>query len=310
MNRKLDIQDLKNIELSVVIVTFKSRSVIDACLESILRMNDIGDRLEVIVVDNSPAGDDTNDYISAKFPWAKLLRNEENRGFGQANNVGVRSSGGDVVLFLNPDTILTEPIFSYTLQRFQTDSRLAVCGYLLRTPNGKLGKSFGILPDKKFFLPAWSYLPLIKYAGYTPPNVYPWGAAMAIRRDIFLSIHGFDEDYFMCYEEPDLIHRMDKNWKTAIVNRSLIHLDGHTSEFQGITRRTEIALESERRYFAKYGLNYDRFVAKTRVSLTVKRFLKWIHGAKLGQQDAILLQFYSDHLRRARVMREKQKVRQ
>jgi len=304
LNNELDIQDLNKIELSVIIVTFRSRSIIDACLDSIIRMNDIGDRLQVIVVDNSPPGDDTYDYISANYPWVMLLRNEKNGGFGQGNNLGARHAIGDVVLFLNPDTILIEPIFSFTLQRFRKHPRLAVCGYLLRNLNGNLAKSFGILPEKRFFFPAIIYLPLIKYLGYTPPNVYPWGAAMAIRRDLFLDMNGFDEGYFMCYEEPDFVHRLEKDLKVEILKRSITHLDGYSSEFQGIKKRTQIALQSEYHYFSKYSLNYRRYVLKARVSLRVKRFLKRILGVGLSAQDAMLLDFYRSYRQGTRRLRQ------
>ncbi|MFQ6990128.1 MAG: glycosyltransferase family 2 protein [Faecalibacterium prausnitzii] len=101
-------KDLSKVNVSVIVVTYNNREELDDCINSIFQMNDIGKRLEVIVVDNSP-----NDLVKirvSKYEKVKYVRNIEN-GFGKGNNIGYKESIGDLLIFLNPDTILIEPIF-------------------------------------------------------------------------------------------------------------------------------------------------------------------------------------------------------
>ena len=95
-----------NIEpiVSIVIVTWKSRHLIDRCLA---RLAGHDETIEVLVHDNdSPDG--TADYIAANYPWVQLTSGKKNLGFGRANNALFALCRGRYVLLLNPDAFLDD----------------------------------------------------------------------------------------------------------------------------------------------------------------------------------------------------------
>ena len=104
---------MNNIELSVIIVSYKNLEIIVDCLNSIYKNNDIGNYLEVIVVDNSPE-DNIYNYVADNFENVRIIKNQ-NKGFGEGNNKGACIARGKYLLFLNPDTILVEPIFGFAI---------------------------------------------------------------------------------------------------------------------------------------------------------------------------------------------------
>ena len=98
--------------VSVIIVTYNSEKHIYDCLSSIYRYNDIGDLLEVIIVDNNSCNKDLMfESINRLYPQTKLIDNPKNGGYGQGNNMGVKNSLGDIILIMNPDVRMVEPLF-------------------------------------------------------------------------------------------------------------------------------------------------------------------------------------------------------
>ncbi|MGC9975261.1 MAG: glycosyltransferase family 2 protein [Syntrophales bacterium] len=275
--------------LSIIIVTYGSRSVIGDCLYSIEKWNDIDDGLQVIIVDNSPNLDTTFGYVKETFPWVELIKNEENRGFGQGNNVGVNRAVGQYLLFLNPDTILTEPIFRYAVDRFKEDPDLGLFGMLLVSSKGRYTKSFGFMPEMKGILPTILYMPLIIYFHLTPAGVFPWGANLFIRREEFLSIGGFDENIFICYEEPDLVRRLIRK-KVKIFSRKIVHMGDHTTD--NVERRLSLYLESEKYYFDKHNLDYQQYIRKALFTLKARQVLSRIFRIETDTISEYLIKAY------------------
>ena len=88
--------------LSVIIVTFRSRAEIEACLQSIPRS--LQERpVQVIVVENA-SGDGIGEVVRGRFPGVTYLELANNVGFAKANNIGYEKADGDFILFLNPDS--------------------------------------------------------------------------------------------------------------------------------------------------------------------------------------------------------------
>ena len=95
--------------VSVIIVTYNSEKHIYDCLSSIYRYNDIGDLLEVIIVDNNSCNKDLMfESINRLYPQTKLIDNPKNGGYGQGNNMGVKNSLGDIILIMNPKLFFTD----------------------------------------------------------------------------------------------------------------------------------------------------------------------------------------------------------
>ena len=102
--------------LSVVIVAYQSHAELPACLASIPRTL-AGRPVEVTVVDNSRNADGTGDLVRRDFPWVEYADPESNLGFGRANNLGFRRTTGEQVLFLNPDTVVSETALAHCAAR-------------------------------------------------------------------------------------------------------------------------------------------------------------------------------------------------
>jgi GT2 family glycosyltransferase len=280
-------------ELTVILVTYKSRHVIDDCLGSIARFNDIGEGLEVIAVDNSPSEDDTYAHLMTRYPWVRSIRNPANKGFGQGNNVGAKTAGGECLLFLNPDTILIEPVFSFLLGQFKADPALGMLGFTLVTPTGKPTNSFGVMPEKRGIIPLRVYRLLIGI-GITPRCVFPWGAALAIPRSLFLDAGGFDEAIFLGHEEPDLVRRIGGS-RVRIAKKKIVHLDGHA--IGKPEERLRDFLSAQEYYFRKYALDYRRHARYVHMSLSAKRACRGLVGRGLSASEQMLLKHYRSVLR-------------
>ncbi|HEX2854923.1 MAG TPA: glycosyltransferase family 2 protein [Opitutaceae bacterium] len=126
--------------LSIVIVAYKSRDEIGACLKSLPRVLSHGAEpraVEVIVVDNSP-DDETRRLVQAEFPHVACLVPGQNLGFGRANNLGYSRARGEFVLFLNPDTVCNETAFSHCLARLRADARVGLISPRLVLADGSM----------------------------------------------------------------------------------------------------------------------------------------------------------------------------
>ncbi len=122
--------------LSVVIVTYKSCNEIDACLRSIPRLL-LGRDVEIVVVDNSP-GDGTGDLIRGRHGDVHYIAVPENLGFGRANNRGYAASHGELVLFLNPDTVTNEQALSHCINRMRGDATIGLISPRLIQADGTM----------------------------------------------------------------------------------------------------------------------------------------------------------------------------
>lgn len=105
---------ISNPTLSIVIVNYNTRQLLDDCLASIFTAEAPAGGLEVIVVDNA-SRDGSQALVQEKYPLVQLIASEVNRGFSAANNLGVGVANGRTILFLNSDTrvdanALTEPV--------------------------------------------------------------------------------------------------------------------------------------------------------------------------------------------------------
>ncbi len=100
-------------KISTVIVTYNSEAHIYDCLDSLFKYNDIGDDLEVIVVDNcSQKFTDMKDRIENKYAKSvTVISNLCNGGYGQGNNVGIKASHAPIIMIMNPDVRLVMPVF-------------------------------------------------------------------------------------------------------------------------------------------------------------------------------------------------------
>ncbi len=214
--------------VSVVIVSYKNAEVIENCLLSIRKHNDLGNELEVIVVEQSPE-DTLFQDLTGRFPDMTILR-AENRGFGAGNNIGAKQATGEILFFLNPDTVVEEPVFAFVLRQFRENPRLGLMG--VRLVNGA-GEDISVNMRFPYGIMAKAaYVLLRKLGCFTGRLMYIEGADLIIRREVFEQIGGFDEHIFMYGEEMDLCWRIREAGREIrfFPQKTIRHLQGKSTD--------------------------------------------------------------------------------
>ncbi|MFA5050712.1 MAG: glycosyltransferase family 2 protein [Patescibacteria group bacterium] len=238
---------------SIIIVSYNSKNWLEDCLRSILKyLADI--KLEIIVIDNNST-DESKRFIREKFPTIKLIENDKNSGFGQANNQAAKIAQGDILFFLNPDTLIQENIFQKIINAFEQDSEIGIVAPQLVLPDNSLqpwayGKEEGIMGIIKNKLK--NNLLAYQLANLFTDVDWVSGAALAIRRDIFEKINGFDEKFFMYFEDRDLCLRTKKlDYKIAVLpDAKVIHFGGKSSG--GDKQRKKLYYQSQDYFWQKH----------------------------------------------------------
>lgn len=123
--------------LSVIVVAYRSRDELPACLASLPRTLR-GRRVEVVVVDNSRNADGTADLVRRDHAWVEVVVPEANLGFGRANNLGFRRTTGECVLFLNPDTVVNEAALTCCVERALAEPDLGLISPRLELADGRM----------------------------------------------------------------------------------------------------------------------------------------------------------------------------
>lgn len=286
---------MSGIELSVIIVTYKNLHIVVDCLDSIIRHNDIGKKLETIIVDNSP-DDKIYTYVKCNYQDVTIIKNE-NKGFGEGNNVGAKNAQGDYLLFLNPDTILIKPVFRFAINQFKKDNRLAMFGVKLVNKDLKRNMSYYWI-DKTGFIAAQTIKTFNTLDFFIEGCMFIAGADMFIRKEAFMQCGMFDENIFMYMEEADLTRRIRQlGFKTAYFHKmQIIHLEGQTTDDGTIALKRR--LESTRYYCEKYKLNFiDRINSELRYSyfkLFIYKVLRMNNKALILRNNIAILKGFGE----------------
>lgn len=198
--------------LSVIIVTYNSEKDIYACLEAVFKYNDIGDGLEVIVVDNASAGfSDMKQKINEIYGGSvKVISNATNGGYGQGNNVGVNHSTADKLMIMNPDVRVVMPMFSKISETLD-DGDTAMCGFKSMENETQRNYSFFYIHSTNAFRKVVCWRKLLT-DDYKYKRMFFSGACFAIRKDVFIGIGMFDENIFLYGEENDIHFRLRKKY--------------------------------------------------------------------------------------------------
>lgn len=258
-------------QLSIVIVTYNSENDIFDCLESIYKYNDIGEELEVIVVDNnSENASKMFVEIGRMYPTVILVKNEKNGGYGQGNNIGIKLSKAPFVMIMNPDVRLYEFVFSYFIRIYYNNSNTVLVGFQQRLSLEKKGVSFLSLDNSVFDL-VYSKV-AVAFDYFNSRKMCIAGACFTIRKQSFEKIGLFDEKIFLYGEEIDIHTRLSVNKENRIEylsNIGYIHL---------ITKR-EQSIQSEKKQLDSFLFLCDKYewdkVRKLKERLLVYRILRF-----------------------------------
>jgi GT2 family glycosyltransferase len=236
---------MKAAKLSIVIVAYKSRQEIGPCLASVPAQLK-GERIEVIVVDNFPT-DGIGQWIRHEYPWVNYIAPGRNLGFGQANNLGYSRSTGEYVLFLNPDTVVSEAALTHCLGRLAGDAGIGLISPKLVQADGRMDqacrrniptlwdgfcRATGLavaFPNEAFFA-GYNLTHLSADGTYEVGAIN--GAFMLAPRLTLTAVATdgqiFDEAFFMYGDDLDLCIRVTRaGWKIVYDGRiSVLHLKG------------------------------------------------------------------------------------
>lgn len=288
---------MNKIRLSIIIVSYEKKDIVVDCLNSIAKYNDIGNQLEVIVVENSKTND-IYDFLTKEYKNVTIIKNE-NKGFGEANNVGVRHSNGEYILFLNPDTILVEPIFKFCLEKFDENTDLALFG--LKMIDENYNDNFSFFYIDKFGLIFNQLIKFYnKYNYFIDGKMFIIGANIFIRKSVFIEAGLFDENIFMYNEEADLIRRIKLKCSINKTNfyseKKIIHLEGKTSEVdKGNERALQYGFDSHKYYCSKYNLDLKKRIAVRRRYEIYKLIInKILRKNRMIEKQETILKLYND----------------
>ena len=227
-------------DISIIIVNYKSWAHLQNCLSSLESIDQDSFSFEVIVVDNH-SNDNNLEAFSKKFPTYQFVSNTGNYGFSSGNNFGAQQASGQFLLFLNPDTILKKGALLTMLQlaKENLDYGIVSCTKLNIEGNPekdirffpKLATFFGI---SRAIYQGLNNKTLVQKFNKKKEVIFPdWvsGSVIFISKKWFDFVEGWNEDYWLYFEDVDLCKRItDAGGKIALTkNASIIHCHGGAS---------------------------------------------------------------------------------
>jgi GT2 family glycosyltransferase len=236
--------------LSVVIVNYRADDYLKECVRSIRAQRRAG-IIEVIIVENGDA-----DYSDPVFKDAIIVRNSGNEGFARANNVGFDRARGDLILILNPDTLLPEDTVERCCSYMELHREIGILGCKLLNSDGTLQSSCRNFPGmltvftenlglhrwlgrigwlKNRYLMVWAH-DAIRHVDSVK------GAFMLIRSDLIRAIGGFDERFFMYCEEVDFCLRARNSGHEVVFypDAAITHFGGKSTEIHSMRNLIEL----------------------------------------------------------------------
>ncbi|NTW30015.1 MAG: glycosyltransferase [Candidatus Moranbacteria bacterium] len=252
-------------ELSIIFVNYRSASVLKRAILS-LRSGDISSfKIEIIVVNNDSDEKTRVRKLSEELGFRALFL-AENRGFAHAANTAATVATGKIVGFLNPDTEFVSGSFVRACRFFQSNPEVGIVGARLITKTGE--------PE------AWSAGPTLSLFRLFRNNIglssgrwhsrsrcaraVGWvsGGALFIRLALFRSLEGFDEAYFLYFEDMDLCMRARAVGLKTVTFPSLVFKhDGGTS-FQSVAEKKKAYYDSQDRYFGIHRPSAELFLLR------------------------------------------------
>lgn len=203
---------LNKIKLSFIVVNYQSERYLKKCLASLFnKVKNID--FEIIIVNNNK-----NDLMGIKN--AKIINLKRNMGFGKANNIGAKKASGDFLCFLNPDTLLISENIKQIIEEFENNREIGAIGPRVLNKFNKaqiwsagteanlwdlIKNNLGIKKSRQIWESETK-----KEAGWVT------GAALFLPRQLFLKLKGFDEKFFLYFEDVDLCKRIRRLGKKII----------------------------------------------------------------------------------------------
>lgn len=259
---------MNKVECSVIIVNWNVKDLVVKTVEAALNQTDVN--LEVIVVDNN-SSDESVKALQDKFAnKIKLIASNTNLGFAKANNKAVAVANGEYLLILNPDCFLNEHSLSLALKRYKQND-CGVLGFRLFNADGSQQLSIRNFPDLIsillfcFRINHWPKL-FSYFSNYFQLNFnynkeqfveQVMGACFLIKTELFKKLNGFDEKFYIWFEEVDLCKRVTNlGYKNLYFPEAqAIHVGGQSFNQANNCRKSKIFYNSLLYYSQKHFSN-------------------------------------------------------
>lgn len=236
---------MKNYKISVVIVHWNTPELLRQQLVCLDGRKDI----EIIVVDNAskPTKELLKCFTTLKQNNVVIIKNRENKGFAKANNQGARIARGEWLLFLNPDVLLTTD----NILELVTNAEKLHMDACSPEPSSK---------NYKKPLPTW-YSLLIEFTPlrrFFPIDIVSktytlTGGCLLIQSDTFNKLGGWDERFFLWFEDSDLTKQLiDQGYKTGWVNIPHKHIGGASIRKLSEDKQKKLFFTSMKKYADKH----------------------------------------------------------
>ncbi len=216
-------------QVTAIVLNFRTPLNAVRCVQA-LKGQSVADRLKILVVDNH-SDDDSAGILRVRLaahPDVQLLESAVNAGFGAGNALAIRRIETPFLMVINPDNELSPDALEIMLSRMDADPKIGIVAPKLVHEDGSVRDSSRSFPGIKDVVakrtPLRSLFPrsLDRYlqASESPDRerATDWvvGACMLMRTDVYKQIGGFDERFFLFFEDIDLCRRMwDAGWKVV-----------------------------------------------------------------------------------------------
>lgn len=243
--------------ISLIFVNYQSVFELSCALKALFSFEVEQELFEVIIVNNDATETKALESLARRIPFY-LHTLPENVGFGKAANVGVAKARGKIVGFLNPDTVWQRPMLEELIRVFQESESQKVVGLRLIDVMGQreafsqgAAPRLGLLLQDNLFFTRESSDLSVEWVS---------GAALFMERPFFRELGGFDEQFFLYFEDVDLCLRARKSGATILSDHhfSLVHQGGKS--FASREAQKRFFYLSQQRYYEKHRPQWEQWL--------------------------------------------------
>jgi len=285
---------IKNLDVSIITVTYNSFATIRQCLDSIEKTVKKSS-FEIIVVDNASSDGSPSEILNIKNKISNIraVLNKENKGFSKANNQGIKiSQKSRYVLFLNPDTLVYENTIDGMVDFMDKTSNAGAATCFVQLKNGKLDDSCHrgfptplrsmfyfiglckVFPKSKFFA---GYN--MTYLDFNKTHVIDalGGSFMITRREVGEKLNWWDEDFFFYGEDLDFCFRIKElGYKIYFVPQyRALHYKGISSGIKKVSKDISKATKETKLFATKHRFNAMRIFYRKHYEKKYPKLVTW-----------------------------------
>lgn len=234
-------------KLSVVILNWNGEKLLKEFLPSVV-LNTQGDEVEVIVADNG-SEDASLEVLEKYFPYVKIMALDKNYGFAEGYNRAIAEIDSEFVTLLNSDVETPEGWWQPLLSFMEANPEVGACQPKILSYHNKdmfeyAGAAGGLLDKLGYPYCRGRLFDCIEedkgqYDSAPADVAWASGAALTVRREVYLKVGGLDNRFFAHMEEIDLCCRMwNAGYRVCVVPNSRVYHVGGASLAQGNPQKT------------------------------------------------------------------------